>query len=40
VPTIGEAGGCNPIGVPSHVEGAYLVLDVSSLVQATKLIPQ
>jgi FTR1 family protein len=40
VPTIGEAGGCNPIGVPSHVDGADLVLDVSSLVQATKEIPQ
>ena len=40
IPTIGEAGGCNPIGVPSHVDGADLVLDVSSLVQATKEIPQ
>jgi uncharacterized membrane protein len=40
VPTIGEAGGCNPIGVPSRVDGADLVMDVSSLVQATKLIPQ
>jgi high-affinity iron transporter len=39
VPTIGEAGGCNPIGVPSHVEGSDLVLDVSSLTQATKEIP-
>jgi len=40
VPTIGEAGGCNPIGVPSHLDGADLVLDVSSLMQATKEIPQ
>jgi FTR1 family protein len=40
IPTIGEAGGCNPIGVPSHVDGADLVLDVSSLMQATKEIPQ
>ena len=40
IPTIGEAGGCNPIGVPSHVDGTDLVLDVSSLVQATKEIPQ
>jgi uncharacterized membrane protein len=40
IPTIGEAGGCNPIGVPSHVDGADLVLDVSSLVHATKEIPQ
>jgi len=40
VPTIGEAGGCNPIGVPSRVDGADLILDVSSLAQATKEIPQ
>ncbi len=40
VPTIGERGGCNPIGMPSQVDGADLVLDVSSLVQATKEIPQ
>jgi high-affinity iron transporter len=40
VPTIGEAGGCNPIGVPSHVDGSDLVLDLSSLVEATKEIPQ
>jgi high-affinity iron transporter len=40
VPTIGEAGGCNPIGVPSHVDGSDLVLDISSLVEATKEIPQ
>ena len=40
IPTIGEAGGCNPIGVPSHVEGGELVLDVSSLLSATKEIPQ
>src|SRR5208282_1308130 len=40
IPTIGEAGGCNPIGVPSHVDGADLVLDVSALVGATKEIPQ
>jgi FTR1 family protein len=40
VPTIGEAGGCNPIGVPSHVEGSDLVLDISSLVLATKEIPR
>jgi high-affinity iron transporter len=40
IPTIGEAGGCNPIGVPSRVDRADLVMDVSSLAQATKLIPQ
>lgn len=40
IPTIGSAGGCNPIGVPSHVDGGSLVLDLSSLAQATKDIPQ
>ena len=40
VPTIGQAGGCNPIGVPSHVDGANLVLDISALAQATNEIPK
>ena len=40
IPTIGQAGGCNPIGVPSRVDGADLVLDVSSLMEATKEIPK
>jgi FTR1 family protein len=40
VPSIGDQGGCNPIGVPSHTDGGDLVLDVSVLVQATKEIPQ
>ena len=40
VPTIGQAGGCNPIGIPSHVEGANLVLEVSALTKATQEIPK
>ncbi len=40
VPTIGQAGGCNPIGVPSKVDGADLVLDISALTQATHEIPK
>ena len=40
VPSIGEQGGCNPIGVPAHVEGSDLVMDVSSLTQAAREIPQ
>jgi high-affinity iron transporter len=40
VPTIGQAGGCNPIGVPSHVDGANLVLDISALSQAAHEIPK
>jgi len=40
VPTIGQAGGCNPIGVSSHVDGADLVLDTTQLAQAAKEIPK
>ena len=40
VPTVGEAGGCNPIGVPSRVDGADLVLDVAALATAAKVIPK
>jgi high-affinity iron transporter len=34
VPTIGEAGGCNPVGVPSHTDSGALVIDVSTLAEA------
>ena len=34
IPTIGEAGGCNPVGVPSHAENGSLVVDVSALTEA------
>jgi high-affinity iron transporter len=34
IPTIGEAGGCNPVGVPSRTEGGALVIDVSNLAAA------
>jgi high-affinity iron transporter len=40
VPSIGEQGGCNPIGVPARVEGGDLVMDVSSLTQAASEIPR
>ena len=40
VPSIGQAGGCNPIGVPAHVDGTDLVLDISALAQATQAIPK
>ena len=40
VPTIGEAGGCNPIGVSAHVEGTDLVLDTAALTTAAKEIPK
>jgi high-affinity iron transporter len=31
IPSIGDVGGCNPIGFPSRVEGDHLVIDVSAL---------
>jgi FTR1 family protein len=40
VPSVGDHGGCNPIGVPSQVEGGELTIDISSLTQAAKEIPQ
>jgi len=40
VPSVGDQGGCNPIGVPSHVDGGDIVMDISSLTQAAKEIPR
>jgi len=34
IPTIGEAGGCNPVGVPSRAENGALVIDVPALAEA------
>ncbi|HEV3254267.1 MAG TPA: Fe-S-containing protein [Candidatus Acidoferrales bacterium] len=38
IPSIGESGGCNPIGVKSRVEGADVVVDLGALADATALI--
>jgi len=38
IDTIGERGGCNPIGVESHVEGGELIVSLSALADATSLI--
>jgi uncharacterized membrane protein len=40
VPSIGDQGGCNPIGVLSRVEDPELVLDISALIQAATEIPK
>ena len=40
IPSIGDQGGCNPIGVPAHVDGENIVIDISALAQASKEIPQ
>jgi uncharacterized membrane protein len=40
VPTIGEAGGCNPVGLPARVDGADLVVNVSALAKAWTEVPK
>ena len=40
IPSIGDQGGCNPIGVPAHVDGGDIVIDISALAQKSKEIPQ
>jgi high-affinity iron transporter len=34
IPTIGAAGGCNPVGVPSRAENGALVIDIPALAEA------
>jgi high-affinity iron transporter len=38
IPSIGESGGCNPIGVKSHVEGGAVVVDLSAIGEAASKI--
>jgi high-affinity iron transporter len=38
IPSIGESGGCNPIGVKSRVEGGDVIVDLSALTQADSTI--
>ncbi len=38
IPSIGDSGGCNPIGVASRTEGGELVLEVTALTEAAKRI--
>ncbi len=40
VPSIGQAGGCNPVTFPAHVDGSELVIDVSVLTDAARRVPQ
>jgi high-affinity iron transporter len=40
VPTIGEVGGCNPVGVPFHADGGDLVVNVSALARAFAEVPK
>jgi len=40
IPSIGQKGGCNPIGFTSQVEGTDVVIDVSSVTKAAEEIPR
>jgi len=40
ISTLGQVGGCNPIAVPSRLEGGELVLQLSDLGDATHKTPQ
>jgi high-affinity iron transporter len=40
VPTIGEAGGCNPVGVPFRVEGSEIVVNVSAITKSWTEVPK
>jgi uncharacterized membrane protein len=41
IPSIGEAGGCNPVGVPSRVEGGdTLVIELAALGEAAARVPR
>jgi uncharacterized membrane protein len=40
IPSIGQKGGCNPIGFTSQVDGDNVVIDVSSVTKAAEEIPR
>jgi high-affinity iron transporter len=40
IPSIGQKGGCNPIGFPSQIQGDNIVFDVSSVTKAAEEIPR
>jgi len=40
VPTIGESGGCNPIGVPFRVDGSDIVVNVSAITKSWTEVPK
>jgi FTR1 family protein len=40
IPSIGQKGGCNPIGFTSQVDSSEVVIDVSALTKATEEIPR
>jgi high-affinity iron transporter len=40
IPSIGQKGGCNPIGFPSQVQGDDVVIDISAISKAAEEVPR
>lgn len=40
IPTIGDAGGCNPVGLPFQVQGNDIVVNVSAITEAFTEVPK
>ena len=40
IPSIGQQGGCNPIGFASHLDGTDVLIDVSTISKAAEEIPR
>jgi FTR1 family protein len=40
IPSIGDSGGCNPVGVASHIDGTEIVMDLTSLTKAASEVPK
>ena len=40
IPTIGEAGGCNPVGLPFQIQGSEIVVNVSAITHAFTEVPK
>ena len=40
IPSIGDAGGCNPIGLPSRTEGGEIIIELKAFTDAATLIPK
>jgi high-affinity iron transporter len=40
VPTIGEAGGCNPVRLPFQIEGSQIVVNLSAITRAFTEVPK
>jgi len=40
IPTIGEAGGCNPVGLPFQIQGSEIVINISAITHAFTEVPK